>query len=352
MTLKTTIPKKIITFAFGGFIGAVINWAITYSLTEYFSQYYVISNLIGSTVNVLFNFTYHRSITFNVLGDIRQRFVKFLVLSVFIIILNVSIAFFLTEVLGLWYLFSVMAATLIVVMLNFAVNQLSVFYEVDKTNVRYEDIRYDFYNRQATSINPVRSWFHTRRYELLDETVRKYYSEGKHIVDLGSGSCEWNAGHLPVTGVDLNKNMLEYAMSKGNLKDYRVSNIDSTGFDENSIDIVVISEVLEHIRDYNNLINEIFLILKPDGLLIVTVPYDTAISFWKPLFFVQCLIQGYIFGDKYYQNKCGHVHSFSPGEIRTIFSSRGFNIIDQFGMRRFTIFTVAQKNSVNEVKNV
>ncbi len=346
MTLKRRIPEKIFVFAFGGLIGAVINWAITYGLTEYLNQFYLISNLIGSTVNVLFNFAFHRSITFNVLGDVRRRFIKFLALSFFIVALNILIVFILTEFLGLWYLFSVVTATFVVVMFNFAVNQLSVFYDVNKTDVRYEEIDYDFYKRQTNSINPLRSWFHTRRQVLLDDTVRKYYSEGKHIVDLGSGSCEWNAGHLPVTGVDLNKNMLEYAISKGNLKDYRVSNINSTGIDGNSVDIVVMSEVLEHIRDYEDLIREVYRILKPAGILIVTVPYDTAISFWKPLFFVQCLIQGYVLGHKYYQNKCGHVHSFSPGDIKRIFSSRGFQITDQFDMRRFTIFTVARKEVI------
>ncbi len=340
--MHVTQIKKLATFAFGGSVGAVINWAITYALTEYFYLYYLLSNLIGSTMNIMFNFVYHRSITFSVFSDIRRRFVKFLIFSIIILILNISITFTLTEVFGLWYLFSVIIATGIVVVFNFAVNQLYVFFDVDKINVRYEEVGYDFYDRQTKSLNPIRAWFHTTRYKILDSTVRKYYSESKKIVDLGSGSCEWNIGKLPVTGVDLNKNMLEYAKSKGYLAEYKVSSIDEVDFEDNSIDIVVISEVLEHIKDYNALINEIRRILKPGGIVVATVPYDTVLSFWKPLFFVQCLIQGYVFGDKYYQDKCGHVHSFSPGNIRGIFSE-GFNIMEQFDMRRFTIFTVAQK---------
>lgn len=335
--------KKLITFAFGGFVGLLINWAITYSLTEYFSVYYLLSNLIGSTVNIIFNFAYHRSITFNVLGDVRVRFIRFLIIGGIIILLNISVTYSLTEFFGLWYFFSVIAATFIVVMFNFAINQLYIFFDIDKINVRYEDVGHDFYDRQTKSINPLRAWFHTTRYEILNSTVRKYYNQSKRIVDLGSGSCEWNIGKLPVTGVDLNKNMLEYAKSKGHLIDYKVSNIDQVDFQNNSVDIVVISEVLEHIKDYNALINEIYRILRPGGVVIATVPYDTALSFWKPLFFVQCLIQGYAFGDKYYQDKCGHVHSFSPEDMRNVFNSKGFKIVEQFDMRRFTIFTVARK---------
>lgn len=345
------IPKKIVIFAFGGFIGAVCNWTITYSLTEYFYLYYLLSNLIGSTVNILFNFIYHRSITFNVFGDTGRRFVKFLIFSIVIIMLNISITFILTEVFGLWYLFSVITATFIVVTFNFAVNQLYIFFDIDKINVRYEEVGYDFYNRQTNSINPIRSWFHVTRYEILDSIVDRYYSQGKKIVDLGSGSCEWNVRRLPVIGVDLNRNMLEYAKSKGHLIDYKVSNIDAVDFENSSVDIIIISEVLEHIKDYNNLINEIYRVLKPNGIAIVTVPYDTVISFWKPLFFIQCLIQGYIFGNKYYQNKCGHVHSFSPQKVRNIFSSKGFSIIDQFDILRFTIFTVVQRADEKDGKN-
>jgi ubiquinone/menaquinone biosynthesis C-methylase UbiE len=229
-------------------------------------------------------------------------------------------------------------------MFNFIINQLYIFFDADKINVRYEEVDYDYYYRRTTSTNPVISRFYTMRHEILDSIVRKHFSEGKKIVDLGSGSCEWNTGRLPVIGVDLNRNVLEYAKSKGHLAGYRVSSLDAVDFENNSVDIAVLSEVLEHIKDYNNLINEIYRILKHDGIVIVTVPYDTATSFWRPLFLVQCLIQGYIFGDTYYQNKCGHVHSFSPMDIKNMFGSKGFNIIDQFDMLRFTIFMVAQKS--------
>ena len=215
----------------------------------------------------------------------------------------------------------------------------------------YKNIKHDFYFEQSKSKNPIRSWFHTRRQEITNYIVQANYCKSNNIYDFGSGNCVWNFSSLPVIGVDLNEQMLKFAMDNKRIIGYKVEDIKKTSLDNESADLIVASEVLEHITNYELAVKEIWRTLKPGGTAIISVPYDTNLSFWKPLFFVQCLIQGYIFNDKYYKEKCGHVNHFSPTSIKNKFEKTGFILKQQFDMRRFTIFTVFTKLNGNNQDN-
>lgn len=207
----------------------------------------------------------------------------------------------------------------------------------------YLQLEQDFFDTQTRSLNPIRAWFHTSRQALVAKCVKEHYKEGAVVVDLACGNCLWNTENLPVIGIDVNESMLKYAKEKGRLKDYFVGNINHSSLKPDSVDIIVITETLEHIKNYPDTIAEIKRILKRGGIVIATVPYDTNLSLWKPLFAVQCFIQGNILGKDLYKKKCGHINHFSPKTIRKAFESQGFKIEKQFHNRFFTIFTICSK---------
>jgi len=201
----------------------------------------------------------------------------------------------------------------------------------------------DFYEIQVKTKNPLRNWFHSSRHNIINSLVEKYYKNGDKIVDLACGNCLWNIKKLPVIGLDYSKKMLEYAKQKGRLKKYLVEDIKNTSLKDNSIDIIVISEAIEHIKEKEQTIKEIYRILKKGGIVITSVPYCTYFSIWKPLFKMQCIWQGYIKGDDYYKHNCGHINHFSPKKIRNLLEKFKFKVKEQFSNFRFTIFTVAEK---------
>lgn len=209
--------------------------------------------------------------------------------------------------------------------------------------VEYRDFDADFHEEMINSPNPLRRWFHRSKNALVLKTVKNWATENAYIVDLGCGTVNWNTQRLSVVGVDLNFSMLSKAKQEGRLSDFRVASVQKTGLPDNSVDLVVISEVLEHLLDFENALDEIRRILKPSGICLSTVPYDTAISLWKPLFFIQCFWQGTIRGNEYFKKEAGHVNHFSPSLIAGFFKQHGFAIEDQFDNHRFTIFTVARK---------
>lgn len=183
----------------------------------------------------------------------------------------------------------------------------------------YEKIDKDFYHKQTVSKNPLRRWFHLNRYRIATSLVKSRYEKGKKIIDLGCGSCDWNTDNLPVFGLDLNENLLKVARQKNRLYDYKAADALNTGLLNESFDIVTAFEFLEHVKDYEKVIKESKRLLEEGGHCIISVPFDTLFSLWRPLFFLQVLFQGYILQNSYYKNRCGHINHFSIEKIKRSF---------------------------------
>ncbi len=207
----------------------------------------------------------------------------------------------------------------------------------------YEKRQKDFHSRLAKSRNPVRSWFHRFRQCAVRELVTESYKRGDIIVDVGCGNCVWNTDKLPVVGVDVAQNLVEYAVKQGRVSSPVICDITRIALRSESADIVIAAEILEHISDHDEALAELKRILKKDGKLVLTVPYDTFFSAWKPLFWLHCLWQGWVFGDDYFKQRCGHVNHYSPKKIRELLEKHDFFVLKQFTNFRFTIFSLAQK---------
>ena len=214
----------------------------------------------------------------------------------------------------------------------------------------YEGVDGHFYEEQRRDINPVRRWFHNNRYRIANSLLRARYSEGMKLVDFGCGSCDWNAGGLPVTGVDLNEDLLRVGGARGRLAETLVADAADTGLADASVDVVSAFELLEHLAEPQRVVAEMHRVLKPGGTAVVSVPHDTVFSLWRPLFALQVLYQGWLKGDAYYRRRCGHVQRFRPESIAALFAGNGFGVELVFSMRRMSVFLVARKGeSCDEV---
>lgn len=210
--------------------------------------------------------------------------------------------------------------------------------------IDYSSTKNDLYEEVASSKNILQSWFHDSRSKLTNFFVNKYIKGGDKIVDLGCGNVLWNTNFLPVTGVDINEGSLNISLSRGRLSDVVVALASKTTLPDNSVDIVIITEVLEHLDNLDEQMAEIGRILKPGGTVISSVPYDTYLSLWKPLFAAQCFFRGAILGDDYYKRKCGHINNFSRRSIKQLFIDNYFEIVEQYNHSFFTIFTIVKKH--------
>jgi ubiquinone/menaquinone biosynthesis C-methylase UbiE len=100
----------------------------------------------------------------------------------------------------------------------------------------------------------------------------------ERILDIGCGDgaitmmFKEKLGAKMVAGVDIAKDAITEAIGKG--IDGHVVNLDSDKlpFDENSLDFIYCGEVIEHLFDPDNMLDEVFRVLKPNGLLLLTTP--------------------------------------------------------------------------------
>lgn len=213
-----------------------------------------------------------------------------------------------------------------------------------KDSVGYKDLSGEFYDDQTdpSKVGKLRAWHHTSRYKNLNKLVHKYYKKGDVLVDLACGSGVWNIDKLPVIGVDINEEMLKFGKEKGLLKEIHVGDIEKIPLKKDFADLVIMTEIFEHVENLPKVRDEVLRILKSGGRLIATVPYDSFPSPHFPIFFIHCMIKGYIFGDGYYKKLCGHINRFSKGSFRKMLGDR-FEVIEQFSVNGLLIFTVALK---------
>jgi SAM-dependent methyltransferase len=84
-------------------------------------------------------------------------------------------------------------------------------------------------------------------------------------------------------------------------------------FKDNTFDHIICSEVLEHIYDFENVINEIYRISKPGASIGISVPR------WLPEKICWFL------SDDYHNEPGGHIRIFKYSELKRAFLENGFN---------------------------
>ncbi|WP_444907741.1 class I SAM-dependent methyltransferase [Microbulbifer sp. SSSA008] len=142
---------------------------------------------------------------------------------------------------------------------------------------------------------------------------------GQKVLDLGCGEGRHSI-HLMITdevdvyGIDLCFDDVRTASeraepfrspehSKGRLQ-FGVANGLQLPFADGSFDVVICSEVLEHIPDYKSVLAEINRVLKPSGIFAATVPaFFPEWVCWK-------------LSDEYHQVEGGHIRIFRERELR------------------------------------
>lgn len=200
----------------------------------------------------------------------------------------------------------------------------------------FNNLPEDYYDRLATSSNPLQAFIHRRRYHIINDYVHRYYQAGMVIADFACGDCSWNTDHLPVIGLDTSQRVLDYCFKQKRITEARPEDVTKTvSLSSKSADIVVMTETLEHLPDPSAALLEVHRVLRPPGVVIISVPYDTVFSLWRPLFALLCFVQGAIFGQEIYRRKCGHLRSYSPASLKDLLEKSGFEVLEQRSLLRF-----------------
>lgn len=118
--------------------------------------------------------------------------------------------------------------------------------------------------------------------KLLKDNIK--FLESKKILDLGCGDgeiiCRIANFSKNCVGIDIAKNRLMKFKDQANRLGVKLvqGSIEKTSFPNQEFDVVICTEVLEHIKDYKRVLLEVSRILKGNGYLLLTVPYKERIN--------------------------------------------------------------------------
>jgi SAM-dependent methyltransferase len=162
--------------------------------------------------------------------------------------------------------------------------------------------------------------------------VIPYHGAGR-ILDVGCGGgsylyrlSQWGwEGY----GVEPSKRGAEQAQNLG-LRVFR-GTLEEARFESCFFDVIRLSNVLEHVDQPKEILKEIHRILKPDGLVYITVPNTRSLVFW-------------LFKENWYAlDAPRHVISYCPRALRELCDATGFDIAS-------TRFDAGPFNFVRSVK--
>lgn len=122
-----------------------------------------------------------------------------------------------------------------------------------------------------------------RHHNNLDSFVQTRVSslpKNSKILDAGCGLSAWTTPTLRkkyiISGVDGEPDAIAICKKLYKEQDYKVGNLYKLAYKSNSFHAVVMREVIEHFKNPEIAVKEVYRILKPGGLYIVTTPnYDS-----------------------------------------------------------------------------
>ena len=160
------------------------------------------------------------------------------------------------------------------------VKEIPIFSEINNYIENYEKISEDHLKVfKDTGHNPFMNEEHWKEVEDSTSTLlEKYSHDNMKILDVGVGMGRLleNFPKLDRYGMDISDGYLQEAKKKG-IKVCK-SLVEDIPYKTNFFDIVVSTDVLEHVLDLNLAIKKILSVLKDDGILIIRVPYKEDLS--------------------------------------------------------------------------
>ncbi|MCC5885805.1 MAG: class I SAM-dependent methyltransferase [Gammaproteobacteria bacterium] len=150
---------------------------------------------------------------------------------------------------------------------------------------------------------------------------------GMRVLDVGCGEgrhtlSAWLRAPVHAVGVDLSRKDLATARSRqaefpppaepGHSLTFIEASALDLPFADASFDVVICSEVLEHVFDHRGVIRELRRVLRPGGTLVASVPraWPERLCWWL--------------SDAYHEAAGGHIRIFARGELQRLIASRGF----------------------------
>ena len=147
----------------------------------------------------------------------------------------------------------------------------------------------------------------------LERVVRQHVGDNGTVLDVGCGVGDNLKSvyreNVKFKGLEYSANSLARAkrVLPSDVEVIQGSAVDMP-FQSNSSDLMMCIEVLEHIPDQYQALRDMHRVLKPDGVLVLSVPYRR----WFPSYYTYM----------------GHIRHYTRGELQQLLAESGFSVIE------------------------
>jgi ubiquinone/menaquinone biosynthesis C-methylase UbiE len=139
---------------------------------------------------------------------------------------------------------------------------------------RYDRLHERWQIKRYRSLSP----FYVTRRRIVERFVAEYATKGICVLDVGCGIGDivpvFDSRAEFYLGIDLSKHALEVASKNFRSKSFLLAVANALPIKQESFDLVICTEVLEHLEQDAEAVGEISRVLRNQGLAILTVPQN------------------------------------------------------------------------------
>lgn len=184
---------------------------------------------------------------------------------------------------------------------------------------RHEDVPSDHYDLGIKN-NLFQKYWHGRRFLEVDKFITPV--SGK-VLDIGCHGGLFTERIIKkisskkIYGIDISSEAIEGAKKRIPVGHFKVANAQQLPFADNSIDVVICLEVIEHVDNPRKVLSEIKRVLKKEGYGIILVPTDNLL--FKLTWFLWTL--------KYRVWRHTHVQSFTQDKLEVLIKAADMGVV-------------------------
>lgn len=179
------------------------------------------------------------------------------------------------------------------------------------------------YYEEGIAKNLFQRFWHTRKWRVIKEMIK---GTSSRVLDIGCASG-WLTARvtqiLPeaeVTGLDISQKMIKYAKTKHPEIVFICADAHKLPFPDESFDLIICTETLEHVVDPLRVLMEIRRCLSPNGQAVISM--DTGNILFNLAWFFWTRTKGKVWQE-------AHLHKFDMDKLKKLFKKARFKIEKQ-----------------------
>lgn len=165
------------------------------------------------------------------------------------------------------------------------------------------------------------------KFELLESDIKKGFSENMIVLESGCGGGMYieelskSMNNNKYIGTDFSRSAIKDVSKENTKVKYFISDSMIMPVKDNSVDVLLILDIVEHVDKPENVFAEAKRILKRDGIMHLNIPVEAnkATIFW---------LLGKIFRKNFQKKYSGHIHSYSLNEVENLLDKYQFKVAD------------------------